>query len=754
MMMNGNDPGNKAGNPKKRVWIWLLIFAVAFAVFYIAVPYYRLQEADRFCMEGESSYAAELYSKYTTNLFWKTRAAEGYNAAINDVAETAVADHDYDLAIEIYSELGNSEKVSETRLASAEYSFSEGDYQKAAMIFEEMDNTARAHDSWEKYGDVSLESNDFEQAVTAYTNAQNESKIQAVHLSWAENLAAGDEFDEAAQHFILAGREDKAREIMIEKAKRMIADQNVDGILDVLNPYTGSDIAELLFQAQKIGFEDISSEDAVNNAGKFGETVRDPDTQLYYCHKLLENGYDLKKVYPDGVFVDMNLSPCQFYNSGQKDSPAPDTSKIIVFSRHDRVPDLEVRTTTSSAAVESAVDDEWKNRLNGQYFCSVKLRPDLIIDLPDGYQAWSLEDSTSYIVLDEGYLPCGNISVRTTTQSSLFSSRSSHISYKILLYYAAYNAITVYDRNHPERLINLGTYWDYPVASGAVVGNSYSDSGIDLTGLEIQEIQRALENRESIESLEILARYDPKVIEFVEQNGWGDYILIPDKDENGNQKNVKGTADNLWSWYIPEYMIGHPNETWINENIDDAMAGLSLYLALLSYHTDTEDVEEWEKYTEEITTGSEGITVSFYCHPDWAKDDLSPVSWATEFVNVNEKTTRMGFSVGDIVTNFRIDEEKRSLLNADNFSDSDDFIKGLVAYDCEMDDPTVEYNQSDRSYFVLQSKQFSTEAAYKAVVHLENGYQYTFYLYGTDPETLQQRENEFMRMALSFSINQ
>ena len=579
---NDTDSDGKKGYHRK--WVVLLLVLLVLAAFYAVIPYGNLQEAEKLQAEERYEDATALYSKYRSHLIWKGKATEGYISSKTGIAEKAVVECDYDQAIEVYRELGNSEKMKEVQEKAAAYHYGKGAYQKAATLYEEVNQTLPARVAWSKYGDTLMESYEFEQAIEAYTNAKNENKLQSAQLSWAERLAEDHQFEEAAEHYILGGRGDKAREIMIAKAEQMIADGDTEGIIKALEPYKGIDVAELLFQAQKVGIDDIQSEDAVNSARRYGDSMTDLEMLLYYCRRLYENQYDLKKIFPEGIAIEMDLAQYQIYNfESDDDSTDPDYSGIIVFSREDAVPDLERKFTFYSNEASSAVDDKMKEKLNGGYDYSVKLRPELMIDLFSENQAWSLDDCTAYVILDEGFLPYGAISIRTTSASS-GSKNSSTLSswqsgyYEIFYYYLAYSAITVYDRNHSQRFKNYDTYMDPPIAANAVVGNSYSDSGIDLTGLQVEEIQKALEDRNSEESKSVLEKYDSQVIEFVEQNGWGDYILMPDRDENGNQKNIKGTSRNISSWNISKYMVGQRDETWITRELDDgAMASLALY---------------------------------------------------------------------------------------------------------------------------------------------------------------------------------
>ena len=95
--------------------------------------------------------------------------------------------------------------------------------------------------------------------------------------------------------------------------------------------------------------------------------------------------------------------------------------------------------------------------------------------------------------------------------------------------------------------------------------------------------KRALENPEEEESQNVLAQYDPKVIEFVSQNDWGDYILFPDRKADGSIQNFKGTSSNLNKWNTEKYMIGTMEEGWLEAELDDdAISTLAMYFSITS----------------------------------------------------------------------------------------------------------------------------------------------------------------------------
>ena len=174
--------------------------------------------------------------------------------------------------------------------------------------------------------------------------------------------------------------------------------------------------------------------------------------------------------------------------------------------------------------------------------------------------------------MEKGYYPEGRLTIRTTSSTS-YGSLPAYvsISYKVYIYYTAYEGIVAYDKENPLVGIFYDGYANESPMSNCVTGNYYSDAGIDLSSIEIEEIQKALENEDSEESKKILAKYDSKIIEFVKKSGWGDYILIPDSDENGNTQNFKGSTANIEEWNTEKYMLGRFKDGWMKKQIESGL---------------------------------------------------------------------------------------------------------------------------------------------------------------------------------------
>lgn len=561
--------------PLLRIVVFILL------LWLVGLPYFILKDADRLVANEKFEEASEIYAKHKDNLIWGRSANEKYSNALTLAADNAVLEKDYYHAIEICRVIGDVDKTREVQTEAAEYFYANEEYEKAANLYEELGESDHAKMAWRSLGSMLLNNKEYENAIDAYDKANDTDKVKSIHYVWAQDLIKDKQFDNAVEHLSKAGRRDKIRETILLKADYMIKEEDVGEILDDLKPYTGKDVAELLFRAQQVGIEDVNSDDAVDAAREYGESITDADTQLHYSWLLYSNNYDLNRVYPDGVVVNQNLGAYQIYNDyegGKTDEP--DYSRVVVFSRQESVPTLRVKKTYSQERVETALDDEMLEKKNGKYECMVKLHPELIIDFPEAKQAWEMDNCTAFVVLDDGYLPLGGITIRTmiVDKSGKSFGQINNTSYGICMSYAAYGAITVYDKKDPDLFRNYDSYYNVPLVADSVIGNSYSDAGIDLTGLQIEEIQNALRDKTSAESQNILKQYDAKVIEFVEANGWGDYILIPDKDEEGNPKNYKGTADNVSSWNISKYMVGQRNDNWIKDTLNDgALKNLASY---------------------------------------------------------------------------------------------------------------------------------------------------------------------------------
>lgn len=593
--MNYNE-----GNVQRKPFRWKLIIVATLVLILLAsrfvIPFFMMQGADKLMTDGKYEEAAEAYSKLRNNSSYGSQAKEKYGEAMKKAGEKAIEEKNFDKAESIYLDLNEKETVKNVRLMAAAYYSDTGLYEKAAGIYEKAGETEKAQSTWNQYGDSLLESKQFEEAISAYTRGENENKIRAAQMAWADDCLANNRLDEAAEHYLQADMEQKAREIMVKKAEQMIGSKEVDGIIDVLKPFRGKDIVDLLFRAMSLEITNAGSSNAVASARTYGEAIRNTEMQLYYCRLLMNKGFDLKQVYPGGVEVDMDLAKYQFYNDWDQNS-LPNASKVIIFTRTEGIPELTPLRFGGSADLEKEFAKEENKRQESDYGYTVRLRPDIMVDLGDDQQVWDLDECTAYAVLEEGYYPSGYISIRTgrdtastglkdyssvlgTSYTSLLNRSST--TYQMLCHYASFGMVAIYDKQDMSRGTIINHYINHPVAVNAVIGNNYEDAGIDLNNLDIEEIQNALKDKESEESKEILAKYDSKDVEFVEKNGWGDYVLFPDKDESGNQSNIRGTSSNVKTWFIPKYFIASPEENWTASQVNEELLSYLQICGMLS----------------------------------------------------------------------------------------------------------------------------------------------------------------------------
>ena len=324
---------------KKAIKVILFIAVLCAAVYYIGLPWYQIDRADKLLYQGEFSKAEELVTPYTDHFVWgKTARAE-----LRDL---------YTL--------------------QAAKSMQAKDYVAAAKAYEKLNDEENTYKAWMALGDTSMSISDYEHAVEGYSNAGEKSLVNDAYASWGDQMLASHKFDKARQYYQLAGQASKLRTVMLAEAEYLISIKKPTDVRKVIKGYTGNDIADVVFKAfqceAEIMREDNKSNDGINElAAKYGTWIRDIDTQLIYCSILTENGYSLKKVYPEGVEIDYSISKYQIYEKAKSDSNVSEggstsqaallddiirdsyhnannslAKKILCFSRIENKPELSV----------------------------------------------------------------------------------------------------------------------------------------------------------------------------------------------------------------------------------------------------------------------------------------------------------------------------------------------------------------------------------------------------------------------------
>ena len=487
---------DKQMNRKRSFFIKGIVFfliLIALLIWIIIIPFIKLQKADTLIAEHDIEGAAQLYKELSHNKIWGNKAQSEYIKAMQTIAENAIQNHEFESAIEIYSTIGNSEEVAKTKKAAAEYAVKQNDLKTAAKYFEELGDIIHTNIVLNQYGGLMREANNYAEAIDAFKRAGNDEMARDTHYDWGTYLLGENDFDGAYVQFEHAGRQDKLRDIILQKVEYLIKQGEYSEICSILKPYNGADIAQLLFKAVEAEKSLAENETSNEIAYRYGTSITDVDTQLKFCLYLMENEYNLKEVYPNGVKVDVDLSKYQLYDQHvNEDEREPNFQKVLIFSRSENVPKLSEVTSYSEDKTHSILDDIMEKRRKSNYQYKVRLHPELIIDLLESNQAWDMESCTDLIILETGYMPIGSISIRTTTTSyNRFSSSllTSTISYKIFPYYGAYSSIVVYDKENPKVAAVYNHFIDQPPASRAIVGNDYSDIGIDISRVQIEEIR-------------------------------------------------------------------------------------------------------------------------------------------------------------------------------------------------------------------------------------------------------------------------
>lgn len=544
---------------KKKLVIWGLIIA-ALLVYFVVMPYFALQQANELYDNGQYAEAYEKYETLSSNIFFSSSVADHQRTCQTKLAEEAVAAQEYEKAIDLYTQLGQRAKVTEVQRLQADHYSQQGEHNRAAELYEKLKDTEKATEAWMAHSEKCLAEKNFSEAISVYEKLGKTELIPDVRLAWAEHsLAAGQEAD----------------------------------IPSVLKGLTGDAIAQYHFDAFKAAAEKDTTRSAEQIAGEYGTAITDINTQLKYCSLLKGAEIDLAMVYPDGVVVDVDLSqyqmvPSIIYQNIVGAEPVLDCSKILVFSREEQKPQLKHSAVSSEAKVEELWDKASESRLDPDYGYTVRLQPGLMSQLLDGMLAGTLEECTSIVLLEKGYYPDNCLQIKSTSSYSYsytLSTYNSTTTYKPYISYYAYEGINIYSVSNPLDMVYYDCYINGSLLSNSVVGNSYSDSGLDLTAEQINEILEALEATEDPASQEILAKYPQETIDFVSYHGWGNYLYIPETDAEGNAIGKTYSTDDTAIWATEKYMLGLYEEGWLEAQLaDNAIGFINLYLLVNSWN--------------------------------------------------------------------------------------------------------------------------------------------------------------------------
>lgn len=586
--------------------VYAIICAMAIAailIFFMGMPYLNLQKANRLFDEKEYTQALEVYQ--TVSGYYTEDGLEGARKCKYRLADAAIFDGDYDAAIALYTELGDDEKLQEVGLIRANDLYEAGEYKAAAEVYDLAGETVKAGNAWLKYGDQCMEAEDYENAVAAYANVNNtgspaiptgclttpSTKERLARKKWAAALVEQKEYVKAEAQYQLVGDEESAWNAINLYMLDLIAEQREDEVLPLIKDYTGPEVAQRVYDAviSKTGRSPDAEANAI--ARKYGSNLTDTDTQLAYCELLRAEGYSMKEVYPDGVIVNADLSKFQFFEMALSDSEEIDPSKVLIFSREEPKPALDGIAIASEEEADKQADLLIQKKETPQYQYEVRLQPGQMDEYPEENRALTLADGTALILLEKGYYPDYQLTIRTehhtngyvpgvpSLSSLLPNYHTDPYTYSVYFGYMAYEAIAIYNMNNPL----AGTYAEYyvadPLIADSVVGNRYTDRDLNLSSQEIDAILAALEAPERPENAKLLSKYSPEIIDFVSENGWGTYIYIPEPGEDGKENGKTYSSDERYKWNVEKYMLGAHEDGWLFRQLqNDVMENVRLYL--------------------------------------------------------------------------------------------------------------------------------------------------------------------------------
>ena len=555
---------NNSVNRKRVTKVVICIMLLAAIAYFIAWPWYQIDSTDGMFFAGDFDQGRNILNKYTSNIIWSAKAKKEYKESLILEGSMQMANKEYLAAVDTYRELFDEENEYKAWMGLAEQSIAIGDYEQAVQAYDYANEPQLIMASYEAWGDAYMESFDYEDAIICYNSAQKPEKAKDTAIKYAESVLS----------------------------------ENPRKVIGILNGFTGDEIADLMYEAlsHEVAtnvfdtmplFMRSNTEDKNKIAETYGAAITDVDTQLTFCRLLEKGGYSLKSVYPNGVLVNINLSDFQIYDYDEN-AWKIHTNKMICFSRIEEKPKLEARAGSNSTydipssliynpdntySKEDPVGTEKYNRKTSSDYYTVRLHPEYMEKLKDTLRADSLKECDLFLLIEKGYLPTGLITIRTTTttansyyQYSPYNT-TKKTTYSYYPYYSAYESVCLYDRRCVGDIDILLAYENEPKLSNCVIGNAYEDAGVDMSTVDIDKIMKALENSDLPTNVQYLATVDPKIIEIVSATNdeYGDYIIVPDKNEIGESVNYKGTTRDIKGWYNEKYALGMFENNWLDE---------------------------------------------------------------------------------------------------------------------------------------------------------------------------------------------
>lgn len=362
-------------------------------------PASEMKKADRYVESGEYEKALSIYTQQNED--------EKAQATIKKMAEAAMKAGDFEEAHRLYLSIGDKEGARSAAVRAGDAAMEVGDPEKARGYYESAGETEKVREACVRLGDLASESGDFKAAQNFYKSAGQIGKEK-----WAETVRI--------------------------RFQSMIDNNDLEGAYGVYREGSGAVAEEAMLDAVLTMRVSVGDAAAYPIAGKFGATIRDIDAQLLYCRKLAEAGYDLEKVYPDGVNVSLDLRQYTFVNAASA-YDTTDYGKLLVFWLEENKPETEFHARDMAGTKRSYPigfeDYSAHDKVKDQCY-TVRLLPGMLMQLPEEKRAQSWEDCDTLLIAETAYF-CHSVSWQYSSDYLLNQMLSSAASIDDVIFIAS-----------------------------------------------------------------------------------------------------------------------------------------------------------------------------------------------------------------------------------------------------------------------------------------------------------------------------
>ena len=447
-----------------------------------------------------------------------------------EAADEAIANGDYEQACSIYESCYYNTRyaaqVKERYAALAEKAKSELNPAPMIRYYKLYEDRSELESLYVNLGDELFAAGEYQSAIDCYMMCKVTSNCANLHdaqVSLGHQYLEEHDWDAAKQCFRDANETDLVYNATLLQTNDLIDNGQGDEVPEILSEFTGQDVANTVFRALNAKNKSMTDDQKAALAGEYGEKISHTDTQLMYCKLLIDNGYDLNAVYPNGVQVDYDLSKYDYSAISEAENYDDyDMNKVLVFSWEDMRPSLNY-----TVSKQWADDDDFPIET-----LSVKLHPELMVNFSQQFLP-SAEQYSAVAILKKGYQYAGNFQIVTTTTSS-YTKISSIEKYCCYAYYYSYEAIYLCDLKTGNLYCTYDGYVNKPRAYGALQRSSYAN--------------------------------------------------ISFKDESGKVNSVYISPANVYEWNTAKIMLGTFEDGWLEQNLqDDALYKLIIYPLITDY---------------------------------------------------------------------------------------------------------------------------------------------------------------------------